>query len=99
MRRDEGAVRLLGIAIGLGLVGCGSSGGGGKTGVGGHGGVSDAAVDQTLKPDAGDAGAGGKAGLPVVLATGFDVAGSLASDRTNVFFGANVIHHRPARHA
>ncbi len=92
MRRDEGAVRLLGIAIGLGLVGCGSSGGGGKTGGGGHGGVSDAAVDQTFKPDAGDAGAGGKAGVPVVLATGFDVAGSLASDGTSVFFGATNWH-------
>jgi hypothetical protein len=96
-RFDAGAVRLLGLAIGLGLVGCGS-GGGGKAGAGGHGGASDAAVDQTRKTDGGrtDApstgGAAGKAGAPVVLATGFDVAGSLASDGTSVFFGGENWH-------
>lgn len=61
----------------------GSTGGNAGDGSGGASG-SDGGLDAA----AGDAGAVGDAGAPIVLATGFNVPGSLASDGTNVFFTA-----------
>jgi hypothetical protein len=54
---------------------------GGSGGAGDKDGGRDAAV-----------GDSGGAAVPVVLATGFDVAGSLASDGTSIFFGGSNWH-------